>query len=262
MCKCSTRQSAAAGFWRGAALGDVAIHERRRRIEIYLQRMRRRRRAQPHPAQGLLRLPQDIVCERAGGMSEDDYKAGMRGDAYNAGMDRGDWESGKAVYDRKQAILGTGASAGGGAGGCALIAMLPFLPIFYPLAGVGAFGTIYLLDPFLRDIGTPELLRLALGLVVGVMGFLAGIWVERRGSQFFLYRVARFVLRLGFITGFVALLSSGQLTNRYVGSEPNLEDIVVGVPIALLACWMLRKVDDRFGLGPRPRRVPAEPSAT
>jgi hypothetical protein len=171
-------------------------------------------------------------------MSFADRDAGRMGRAYEPGMDYGDWLAGQT--ETRPPI------------GLAAIPLLLLAPIFYPAAGLIVLAVMSVVDLILRSM-VGEGMRLLLGLAAAIAVFVASIRLERLLSRFFLYRMVRSFIRVGFLTAFSAMLLSGQLTNRYAAREPAAGEIAGGLVIGLLGLWISLRADRSFGVGRPPK---------
>lgn len=147
-------------------------------------------------------------------MSEDDYKAGLRGDGWSPGMDRPSFEAGQSKRRAEDAIrdFGTGPKTEVSGPGLVGVIMAPILALMYPTAGLIVGATIALVFA-LSGLLPPGLqpLRVILIIVAAVLALVVALKAEHIVSRFKPYRVLRHVFRLiavGLIT-FGAIIGVG-----------------------------------------------------
>lgn len=133
-------------------------------------------------------------------MSENDYQTGYRGGQYHHGMDRGEYERGQGQKDLENTLSGGGGggSASSKSSGTALglILMAPFMFIVYPAGGILFLGTlgsfVYVMNWFNVHDFTVMMSTIALGFGT----IFLGLWVERKVTQFGIYRALRLGWRI------------------------------------------------------------------
>jgi len=151
-------------------------------------------------------------------MSDEDYRAGLRGENWNASMDQAAHAAGKAVYDRKEAMSAPqGPKTPVSGPGFTAVICAPFLAVMYPTMGVlvlaAAFAGGLLVNAVWPSAGNvTALVPLACGLVMLFYAFK----VEHALSKYKIYRVTRHVLRLILLGGFVAQLLMTDFTNSFL----------------------------------------------
>jgi len=152
-------------------------------------------------------------------MSDEDYQAGLRGENWNASMDQAAHAAGKAVHDRKQAMSAPQAPKTPVSGpGFTAVICAPFLAVMYPTMGalvlVAAFAGGLLVNAVWPAAGNATAL---VSLVCGVAVLLLyGFKAEHALSRYKIYRVARHVLRLIVLGGFVAQLLMTDFNNSFL----------------------------------------------
>lgn len=186
-------------------------------------------------------------------MSEDDYKAGIKGIPFHPGMDRTDYDAGLSVYKQQQGILGPplgGPKVEVSGPGFTGILIAHLLAIMYPIAGTlvvtGAGGAFLLVRALL-----PSMMGFAwsAAIVAAIVMLHYGVKAEHAMSRSRPYRVARHVFRLVVIGGPMLWYVAG-----FDGSQPPSLDqafsrapggVIFAAILAIVAMHFLFRALDR-----------------
>lgn len=150
-------------------------------------------------------------------MSEDDYKAGLRGHEWSPMMDRQSYEAGESKRKATEDIMGAGAGPKTEVSGPGLVGviMAPILALMYPTAGLvvsAAIVSVFALTNFLPK--HLEVLRILLLIATAILALILALKAEHAVSNFKPYRIFRHIFRLiavGSIT-FGAIIGVGPNT--------------------------------------------------
>lgn len=150
-------------------------------------------------------------------MSDNDYNAGLQGIPWHPGMDRGDYDAGRSVHDRQQALAGPpGPKTEVSGPGFTVVLMAPLLAFMYPTmgalvaAGAAAGGLI------VGALWPSSQTAIAFAvLIAGFAMLFHGYKAEHALSRFRLYRVVRHGLRLILLGTLVAQLLMTEFNNTW-----------------------------------------------
>jgi hypothetical protein len=201
-----------------------------------------------------------------------DYKAGYRGDQFHHGMDRVEYERGMAQRENEDAI---GKMAGGGrpveVPGVAftLILIAPLMFMIYPVVGLtiwAVFGACL----FIFYLMNNAIWGFVVGFILSVLSFYPGMILERKASQFTVYRWFRNFMRFGVPAMFALVGVQGNdpsdMQFYLRAMEPSA--ITAGICVGVIAMFIyprldllyfpalaeIQKVQKTLEKGERPRR--------
>jgi hypothetical protein len=173
---------------------------------------------------------------------------------FHSGMNRDDYLTGKAIYDRQEALATpSGPKVEVSGPGFTMVLMGPFLVVMYPVVGVlavaGAAAGGFAVGALWPS---NQMAILFAAIVAGLATLNYGQTAEHALSRFKIYRVARHGLRLILLGGLVAQLLMTEFINTWSTTPVDAFNQATGGAIfaAIVAVvimhFLLRRLDRAF----------------
>jgi len=177
-------------------------------------------------------------------MGENDYQAGYHGDQFHHGMDSAEYHRGKSQKELEDTLGGAGKKTEVPGVAYTIFLIAPMIWIVYPVLGITLYAVcagVYLLVKLLHIAAHWGVI---LGLILAVMSFFWGYTLEKKASQFTVYRWIRGFIRIAAPLCSVLFIATtgGNLRLATLNDfEPSA--IVGGFFIAVIAYLIFQRLD-------------------